>query len=252
MEAVRIVTGTAVPLDRSDVDTDQIIPSRLAQAGRAHRLREGPVLGVARRPGLRAQPGAVRRRHHPGRRPQLRHRLVPRARRVGHPAVRLPGRDLAPVRRHLPQQLRPRTASCPVVVSRRGRRAAAAGRRGRSRRSRSRSTSSGARSRRRRSASSVELPARRLGPAPVPRGPRRHRPHAPPRRRDRRLRGQAPGLAPHHRRHRPEGPAPLRTLSLSRVRLEVRDKVRGRAGLRARGDGRRPAELCRSAAPGWR
>ncbi len=27
MKAVRIVQGTAVPLDRSDVDTDQIIPS---------------------------------------------------------------------------------------------------------------------------------------------------------------------------------------------------------------------------------
>src|ERR1700735_2051952 len=27
MDAVRIVTGTAVPLERSDVDTDQIIPS---------------------------------------------------------------------------------------------------------------------------------------------------------------------------------------------------------------------------------
>jgi 3-isopropylmalate/(R)-2-methylmalate dehydratase small subunit len=27
MQAVRLVTGTAVPLDRSDVDTDQIIPS---------------------------------------------------------------------------------------------------------------------------------------------------------------------------------------------------------------------------------
>ncbi len=27
MEAVQIITGTAVPLDRSDVDTDQIIPS---------------------------------------------------------------------------------------------------------------------------------------------------------------------------------------------------------------------------------
>ena len=27
MDAVRIITGTAVPLDRSDVDTDQIIPS---------------------------------------------------------------------------------------------------------------------------------------------------------------------------------------------------------------------------------
>ncbi len=27
MEAVRVITGTAVPLVRSDVDTDQIIPS---------------------------------------------------------------------------------------------------------------------------------------------------------------------------------------------------------------------------------
>ena len=27
MEAVQIVQGTAVPLDRSDVDTDQIIPA---------------------------------------------------------------------------------------------------------------------------------------------------------------------------------------------------------------------------------
>src|SRR6202048_4536899 len=27
MEPIRVVTGTAVPLDRSDVDTDQIIPS---------------------------------------------------------------------------------------------------------------------------------------------------------------------------------------------------------------------------------
>ena len=27
MDAIRVVTGTAVPLERSDVDTDQIIPS---------------------------------------------------------------------------------------------------------------------------------------------------------------------------------------------------------------------------------
>src|SRR5512139_1048290 len=27
MEPIRVITGTAVPLDRSDVDTDQIIPS---------------------------------------------------------------------------------------------------------------------------------------------------------------------------------------------------------------------------------
>ena len=37
-------------------------PERLAQAGRAHRLRRGAVLGVARELRLRAQPGAVRRR----------------------------------------------------------------------------------------------------------------------------------------------------------------------------------------------
>ena len=80
-------------------------PERLAQAGRAHRLREGPVLGVARRPALRPEPAGARRRHDPRRRPQLRHRLVARARRVGHPAVRLRGRRLAPLRRHLPQQL---------------------------------------------------------------------------------------------------------------------------------------------------
>ena len=68
--------GTAVPLDRTDVDTDQIIPSRLAQAGRAHRLRQGPVRRVARRPRLRAQRRALRGRHDPGGRAQLRHRLV--------------------------------------------------------------------------------------------------------------------------------------------------------------------------------
>ena len=28
MEAVRRIEGTAVPLDRSDVDTDQIVPAR--------------------------------------------------------------------------------------------------------------------------------------------------------------------------------------------------------------------------------
>jgi 3-isopropylmalate/(R)-2-methylmalate dehydratase small subunit len=37
MEAIRVVSGTAVPLDRSDVDTDQIIPSdwlkRVERAG---------------------------------------------------------------------------------------------------------------------------------------------------------------------------------------------------------------------------
>ena len=42
MEPMRIVTGTAVPLDRSDVDTDQIIPSewlkRVERTGFGHGL----------------------------------------------------------------------------------------------------------------------------------------------------------------------------------------------------------------------
>ena len=81
-------------------------PQRLAQAGRAHRLRQGPVLGVARRPRVRAQPAPV----HAGASilvagPELRHRLVSREHAVwaiqqyGFAAV-----DRPALRRHLPQQ----------------------------------------------------------------------------------------------------------------------------------------------------
>ena len=117
MQAVQIVQGTAVPLDRSDVDTDQIIPAEWLKRVERTGLRQGPVLVVAGRPQLRAQRRALRRREHPHRRPQLRHRLEPRARRVGDHGLRLPGRDQPPLRRHLPQQLhqeRPRArAWCP-------------------------------------------------------------------------------------------------------------------------------------------
>ena len=63
MEAVRIVTGTAVPLDRSDVDTDQIIPTDWLKRVERTGFEQGPLLGVARRPRLRAQRRALRRRH---------------------------------------------------------------------------------------------------------------------------------------------------------------------------------------------
>jgi 3-isopropylmalate/(R)-2-methylmalate dehydratase small subunit len=42
MEAVRVVEGTAVPLDRSDVDTDQIVPARFLK--RIERTGFGPFL----------------------------------------------------------------------------------------------------------------------------------------------------------------------------------------------------------------
>jgi 3-isopropylmalate/(R)-2-methylmalate dehydratase small subunit len=42
MEAVRVVEGTALPLDRSDVDTDQIVPARFLK--RIERTGFGPFL----------------------------------------------------------------------------------------------------------------------------------------------------------------------------------------------------------------
>ena len=48
-----------MPLDRSDVDTDQIIPSDWLKRVERTGFGEGPVLRVARRPRLRAQPRAA-------------------------------------------------------------------------------------------------------------------------------------------------------------------------------------------------
>ena len=106
MEQVRVITGRGVPLVRSDVDTDQIIPSdwlkRVERTGFGEGLfsewRENSdfVLNQARYDGA----------NDPRRRPELRHRLVARARGVGADGLRLPGRAVDPLRRHLPQQLR--------------------------------------------------------------------------------------------------------------------------------------------------
>ena len=83
MDAVRVITGAAVPLVRSDVDTDQIIPSdwlkRVERTGFGEGLfsewRENSdfVLNQERYDG----------REDPRRRSELRHRLVTRARGVG-------------------------------------------------------------------------------------------------------------------------------------------------------------------------
>ena len=142
-----------MPLDRSDVDTDQIIPSdwlkRVERTGFEKGLfsewRDDPtfVLNDERYAGA----------NDPRRRPELRHRLVARARGVGDPGLRLRGRDLAPLRRHLPQQLPPRTASCRCVVDAEVGERLLRGGRGRPDARARRSTSSAARSRRRPSAS---------------------------------------------------------------------------------------------------
>ena len=152
MDAVRVITGRGVPLVRSDVDTDQIIPSDWLKrvertgfgAGLFSEWRENSdfVLNQERYDGA----------NDPRRRPELRHRLVTRARGVGADGLRLRGRAVAALRRHLPQQLRedgprrgdgrprPRSTGC-------GRRSR------RTRTSRSSSTSSTSASPRRRSGS---------------------------------------------------------------------------------------------------
>ena len=183
MKAVTVVSGR-VPLKRSDVDTDQIIPADWLKRVERTGLREGALLDLARRPRLRAQPGAVPGRIGPRRRSGIRCRLVARARRVGDPAGRLRRGDRAQLLRHLPQQLhqeRPRAGRVPeatveqiwaaieadptteIVVDVERLIGRGAGRRHHRR-----------------------VPHGRADPAPLPRRPRRHRHHADPRRRHRR------------------------------------------------------------------
>ena len=106
MEAVRVITGRAVPLVRSDVDTDQIIPSDWLKrvertgfgAGLFSEWRENSdfVLNQERYAGANILVAGS----------ELRYRLVARARGVGAAGLRLRGGAVVAVRRHLPQQLR--------------------------------------------------------------------------------------------------------------------------------------------------
>ena len=102
MRALRSVTGSVAILDRPDVDTDQIIPKQFLK--RIERSGYGQFLFFdwMKDPAfeLHAYPGRV----DPARRAQLRLRLVARACGVGARGLRVPGRDRAVVRRHLPHE----------------------------------------------------------------------------------------------------------------------------------------------------
>ena len=76
-------TGRGVPLRRSNVDTDQIIPADYLKRVTPHRVRRRAVRCLARRPGVRAEPAPLRGRDDPDRGDRLRHRLVARARGLG-------------------------------------------------------------------------------------------------------------------------------------------------------------------------
>ena len=112
MDAFTTHTGVGVPLRRSNVDTDQIIPAdylkRVTRTGFEDGLfaawRGDPAF-VLNDPEYAGGDGARGR-------PGLRHRLLARARRLGPAGLRLPGRDLVALRRHLPRQ-RPQGRAAP-------------------------------------------------------------------------------------------------------------------------------------------
>ena len=68
MKPFTVHTGTAVPLRRSDVDTDQIIPAVWLKRVERTGFGDGPVQRLAQGPVLRAERRPLRGRHRPARR----------------------------------------------------------------------------------------------------------------------------------------------------------------------------------------
>ncbi len=105
MDKIATLTGVAVPLQRSNVDTDQIIPAvflkRVTKTGFDDALfyawRQDPEFVLNQEPYTRGDD--------PHRRPGLRHGILPRARRLGAARLRLHRGPEPAVRRHLPRQL---------------------------------------------------------------------------------------------------------------------------------------------------
>ena len=88
MDKLTTHTGTAVPLRRSNVDTDQIIPAVYLKR----------VTRTGFEDGLFAAWRDLRRRHDPGGRTGVRDRLVPGTRRLGTARLGFPGSHSSPIR----------------------------------------------------------------------------------------------------------------------------------------------------------
>ncbi len=107
MEPFRTLTALAAPLDRANVDTDQIIPKQFLK--RIERTGYGDFLFFDWRqtpdgepdPEFCPQRSALQGREDSHRGQELRLRIEPRARRVGAERFRLPRGHRADLRRHL-------------------------------------------------------------------------------------------------------------------------------------------------------
>ena len=106
MEPVKKIRGKVLPLPRADVDTDQIIPAKYLK--RIERTGFGEFAFDAWRkdPDFVTERPPLRRRADPRHRPELRLRLLARARAVGAAGHGPEGHHRAVVRRHLQEQLR--------------------------------------------------------------------------------------------------------------------------------------------------
>ena len=126
MKPFRREEGVLIPLDRSDVDTDQIIPKQFLKRIERSGYGDLPVQRLAARrirlaaPRLRAEPARVRRRNGARHRPQLRLRLVARACGLGARRPRHPRGHLRVVRRHLQHQRARQRARARAAAGTRG------------------------------------------------------------------------------------------------------------------------------------
>ncbi len=107
MEPFRTLTALAAPLDRTNVDTDQIIPKQFLK--RIERTGYGEFLFFDWRrtasgdpdPTFRAERSALQGRADSDCRQELRLRIEPRARRLGAQRLWVPRGHCADLRRHL-------------------------------------------------------------------------------------------------------------------------------------------------------
>jgi 3-isopropylmalate/(R)-2-methylmalate dehydratase small subunit len=118
MEPFRTLTSLAAPLDRANVDTDQIIPKQFLK--RIERTGYGDFLFFDWRrtpsgepgPKVCAQRSALQGRADSHCRQELRLRIEPRTRGMGAQRFRLPRGDCADLCRHFLSPMPARTALC--------------------------------------------------------------------------------------------------------------------------------------------